>query len=237
MTRKQSQRFRILLFVCGLGIIALAFFLITANKELTRKDVFTWISITVMYCVFFTPFFFSSIRISNFSDKIPSLPLVWTGISLYIIISIVLIILLGVGFPFKAIIIIQAVILFLFMIDVYFAYFASSHAGRVGIEEATTRQYLTEIKTKAQLLSLTVNNLPAEYENAQKILKKTLEDIKYISPVEIGTADELELQIIVAIKSISEKCALIDENSHPSGLLQEAQNLQNLINMRKLLRN
>jgi hypothetical protein len=69
MTAKQSVFFRTILFLLGAGIVVLAFFLLTREKELTGHIAFIWILIAVMYLVFFTPFFFSVIRISNFFGK------------------------------------------------------------------------------------------------------------------------------------------------------------------------
>lgn len=236
MTKKSLSVFKYILFLLGAGIVFLAFMLNTSGRSLTQNDKFTWISIALMYLVAFLPLFFSSIRIGNFSAKIPSLAMVWTGVSLYIPASIVIIVLLGTGIvPLNAALIIQSILVFLFAIDIYFGYFANLHTGSAGGEEAATRQYLTEIKSKA--LSLAPGALPAEYEKAQKTLKQALDDIKYISPVQNNAGTDLETRIISALDSIKLLCGTVSEGARPSSLESEINNLQTLVKERKLLRN
>jgi uncharacterized protein YukE len=238
MTRNQSLFFRLVLFLAGAGVILLAFFLTTGGKELEGIDAYVWVSIGLMYLAFFMPFFFSSITIGNFSGKIPKLTILWPGIILYIIASLVIILLLAAArvMSLNAAIISHAVVIFLFAINVYFACFASSHAGRVAAEEADIRRNLTEIKARAQALSLLVNRLPAEYENAQKTLRQAVEEIKYIYPVSSG-AEDVEQRLFASVNKLSELCGGVSSNAHPANLENEAQALLALVKERKLLRN
>ncbi|GMO40085.1 MAG: hypothetical protein Ta2F_16150 [Termitinemataceae bacterium] len=238
MTKLQSFVFRIILFLFGAGIIALAFYLINGENDLSQIDKFTWISIAIMYVAFFCPFFFSHITIGNFSVKIPNLALVWTALLLYIVISIVIIILLNTyHISFNMAVIVQAILVFLFAIDIYFSYFASTHVHNVAVEEANTRQYISDAKTKAANLILNVQGLTTEYEQIQKTILKSLEDIKYMSPVSGNAGTDLELKIIASINSLSQYCEMISEGGHPSKFENEANNLQLLIKQRKLVRN
>jgi hypothetical protein len=237
MTQKQSLIFRIILFLFGAGIVVFAFFLSTQEKELTESIAFIWISIAVMYLVFFTPFFFSVIRIGNFSVKIPSLVLVWIGIIGYIVLSIINIFLLLNRMSFAIVIITQCILLFLFFVDVYFAYFASGHVSSVAREEKQKQQYTNELKAKAQTLLLRVRALPVEYAEAQKQISMAIEECKYIYPIDNGAGDVLELKIIAALQSIEEICASIASGGRPTDLEQTARNLQMLVKERKLIRN
>ena len=239
MTRSQSLFFRFLLFLTGAGIVVLSFFLINVDRSLSRIDVFTWLSIALMYLVFFLPFFFSAINIANFSGKIPVLSMVWLGILFYIAASVAIILLLknSPAFSLNTAIIIQAILLFLFFIDVYFAYFASSHVQSVAAEEAEKQRFISQIKSKAQVLSLSLNRLPAEYENAQKTLMQTVEDIKYIYPVNGSAGGNLEQLILISLNTLSELADDILSGAHSVSLESEAANLQTLVKERKLLRN
>ncbi|MCL2878670.1 MAG: hypothetical protein FWF29_00360 [Treponema sp.] len=239
MTKNQSIVFRFLLFLAGAGIVVLAFFLTRGNRELTRIDAFVWTSIGICYLIFFLPFFFSMINISNFSGKVPVISLIWPGIILYIAASVVVMVMLtatGV-ILFNTAVIIQAILFFGFLVTVYFAYFASSHIGNVAAQEDRKKQFIKEIKPKAQVLSLTVNGLPAEYEKAKKTLNRAFDDIRYIYPVDNGIGDDLELQIITSLNTISELCSGINSGAHSAVLEQEADKLCMLIKERKLLRN
>ena len=241
MTKNQSLLFRCLLFLAGAGIIVLAFFLLKGDRELTGKDAFVWTSIGLMYMVFFLPFFFSAIRTGSFSGKIPSLGLVWgLGIPLYIGASVVVILLLLVpAQPIKLniTIIIQSILLFIFLVIVFFAYFTSSHVGRVAAKEASKQQYMKQIKPNAQILLLSVNKLPAQYEKTQKTLSQAIDDIKYLYPVDSGAGDDLELRIMQSLNIVSELCGGISAGGHSVSLETEAEKLLMLVKERKLLRN
>jgi hypothetical protein len=222
----------------GAGIVFLTFHLFAGDRELTQTDKFMWGSIALMYGVFFIPLFFSHIRIGNFSVKIPSLTLVWMGISLYLPASVVVIILLKTGLiSYNVSLVIQAVLIFLLAAAVYMGYFANSRVGEVAVEEAAQRQYLTEIKNKASLLSIAVNALPAEYGKVQKTLGQAIDDIKYITPVRNNAGTETELKILSALEAIREICAGAAGGSRPASFEAEAEKLRMFVKERKLLRN
>jgi hypothetical protein len=238
MTKNALLIFRIILFLFGAGIVFFAFRLNTGGGSLTQNDKFMWISIAVMYIVIFLPFFFSVIKISNFSAKIPSLALVWTGIFTYVPASIVVIVLLRMNIiPFNTTLIIQVILVFLFVLDIYFGYFANFHIQTVAGEEEELRQYLTEIKAKALSLTLIVNRLPSKYERVQKTIKQALDDIKYITPVQKNAGTGTEIEIISVLDSIKMLCETVSEGAYPSSLETDADRLQILVKERKLLRN
>lgn len=238
MTRNQSLARRTALFLFGAGVVALAFFLNTRGKVLTGAAIFTWLSIGAMYPIFFIPAFFSNLTVANFSGKIPSLSVMWTSVIGYIIASIIVIMLLS-----NAVISLnkavtgQAALLFLFAVCVFLAFFASSHARTVGEEEGKKIQFTSGLKARAQILSLALNSLPSEYEAAKTATLRSLEEIKYLSPVEGFEGFDLEFKIMDSLNSISDICDGIAEGAHAVSLEREAWMLQMLVKERKLLRN
>jgi len=238
MIKYQALVFRFILFLAGAGIVVLAFFLINGSKELSGSDMFIWASISGMYLVFFVPFFFSAVNIGNFSAKIPAISMVWTGILLYTAASITLIVLLVRNIiPLNIAIIIQAVLFFIYLINVYFAYFAVSHVKSAAEEVEDKEFYLKKIKSKAGVVLLSVNRLSGEYEKTQKLLKQSIDDIRYISPVNNDAGSELETGILRSLDSISEIIdAILGGAGNPS-LENAAIALQQLVKERKLLRN
>lgn len=238
MTRNSLFAFKCILFLLGAGVVVLAFTLNTGGRELARRDIFMWVSVAVMYIVVFLPFFFSSIRIGNFSGKIPSLVMVWAGVFLYVPVSVIVIVLLRTGIvSFNAALIIQAVLVFLFALVVYFGYFANFHVRSVAEEEAVLAERLTEVKSKALSLALAADRLPGEYEEARKILKRALDDIKYIAPVRNGAGTDVETEIASALDSIKMLCGMTGEGARPLSFEKEVDRLQTLVKERKLLRN
>ena len=238
MTKYQSLLLRLFLFIAGALVVLLAFFLINGERELSRGDWFIWISVGVMYLVFFLPFFFSAINKGNFSAKIPSIAAVWTGILFYIAASVtVIVLLLKMIISLNTAIIIQAILFFIYLVNVYFAYFAASHAVRVAEDEDDKKYYITKIKSAAGVLLLSVNRLPGGYESAQKILKQSIDDIKYLSPSGNDSGGELEKNILNSLNSISEILGSIQEGAENSTIEKAAVKLQAQVNERKLLRN
>jgi len=238
MTKYQALVLRFFLFLAGIGVVLLAFFLTNRGKEIGANVTFTWISIGVMYIVFFLPFFFSSINIGNFSVKIPSISMVWTGILLYIAASITVIVLLSKAvIALNTAIIIQAILFFIYLINIYFSYFASSHAGKVAEEEDDKKYYLNKIKSKAGVVLLSVNKLSGGNENAQKILRQSIDDIKYIYPVNNDMGSDVEAGILRSLNAIAEIMANVQSGADNTSLESAAINLQSLVNERKLLRN
>jgi hypothetical protein len=196
-----------------------------------------WISISLMYLFFFLPFFFSVINIGNFSAKIPSLTMVWAGIFLYIPVSAAVILALKYSIiVFNTALIIQTILIFLFFLDVYFAYFANSHIQAVAVEESGKLQYVTEMKNKALLLVVKAGSLTETYEQIQTRIKKAAEDIRYFSPVDRGKSMESDLKIINSIENLSQLCDVVSEGGHPDSFDAEINKLQLLIKERKLLR-
>jgi hypothetical protein len=238
MTRTQSLVFRFILFLIGAGIVLLAFFLFNRGKELFGKDIFMWISIGVMYLVFFLPSLFSAISVDNFSGKIPSVTIVWFGIFLYIPVSIgIIALLLSLVISLNAAVILQSIALFAFLAAVYFGYFASSHAGHVAAEEAGKLQCLTEMKNDVALLVLKAGSLSAEYEEVQKSIKRSADEIRYLSPVDRNRSAETDLEILNIIRNLTELCAVVSEGGHPARFEEKAKKLQMLVKERKLLKN
>jgi len=237
MTKSQSLFIRVLLFLAGGGIIVLAFFLKTGDRELTRTDAFFWISISLMYLAFFLPFFFSVINIGNFSGKIPALALIWLGIFLYIAASITVIILLLTAsvISLTTAVIIQVILLSLFLINIYFAYIAVDHVRAVAAEEADKQQYLTRIKSQAQILLLSIEKF--QPESVQNVLKQALDDIKYIYPVNGGAGSDLEVKILSLLETLSGLADNVGFGANRAVPEPEVVNLQALVNKRKLLRN
>jgi hypothetical protein len=238
MTKNSLSVFKFILFMFGAAVVFLSFKLTSGGQPLTQSDTFMWISIALMYLVVFLPFFFSAIQIGNFSGKIPSIAMVWTGIFIYIPVSVVVIVLLKTKIiSFNTTLIVQAVQVFLFGIDIYFGYFANLHVQAVAREEAGLRQYLAEIKAKALSLAIAIDRIPPRYEKVQKTIKQALDDIKYITPVQNNRGIDTEIKIVSILDSIKMLCDIASEGAYSASLEAEADQLQALVKKRKLLRN
>jgi len=164
MTEKKSIFIKSLLFILGLGIIALAWYLFTKGEKLTDEQLYLWISIAVMYVIFFCPFFFSEIHVKNVSGKIPSLTMVWLGVAVLIAISIGMTICVAFCVvQIRIAIVTECVLVFLFAIDSYFGYFANSHVQNVEQQETQALSLIKQIRSSLDLLSLKAGSLNETY--------------------------------------------------------------------------
>ncbi|MDR2798121.1 MAG: hypothetical protein LBB80_07235 [Treponema sp.] len=133
--------------------------------------------------------------------------------------------------------VIQSTVFFAFLLSVYFGCFAASHAGNAAAEEKNKSRYLKEMKTMAASLALKAGSLSNEYEGIQKLIKQSVDDIGYLSPVDQNRSAEIDLKILDVVGNLLEFCDTVSEGGHLVQFEREVKALQMLIKERKLLRN
>ena len=204
-----------LLFVLGAFVFVFIYFLLTSGKTLSSTNTF-----------------------SRFSDKVPSLVIVWSCVVLYIFFSILVVILLNNAFiPMKVALSVQAVLLFFFATIVYFGYFANYRVSAVAKAGTELKQNIMEMRSLAQLLTFNSSSLPSQYDELRKKIKQIEEDLRYLSPVGEGRGDALEKQIIEKIKTAAQYCSAATEGAVSPGFAGTVAEIQILLKERKLLRN
>ncbi|MDR0636149.1 MAG: hypothetical protein LBF87_03630 [Treponema sp.] len=227
MTRSQSILLRLVLFVLGASIITLIFFLSTKNTELSMVSRFTWISISLMYLVLCSPLVFFS-----FVGKVGSFAMLLTGIGLYIIISIVLVILANVGVVVEIGIafIAQAILFVFFAALVYVAYFGGSGTGR-----AERLASIKKLQSLAAAVDLKISDLPNEYSIVHSSLNQIIEDLRYLTPLKSKRSVELEDKIMDNLHFLGQYCDSAMLGGNISAFEREIKNLQALVRQRKAL--
>ncbi|MCK9171035.1 MAG: hypothetical protein M0P01_11540 [Treponema sp.] len=238
MTQKQSVILKSLLFVAGLGVIVLAFFLFNNTTALRDAEWYMWISIVIMYLVFFCPFFLTRIHTENTAEKMPSLTMIWFGVVFFIIVSTavtVVVVLLLV--PVRVAVIVECVLAFLFAINVYFGYFASSHVHYVEQTETQMLSSIKEIRAAMDLLVAKSSALNDGYSAEREKLSCLAEDVKYLSPVQTGSAVDLEQEILEKINVVGDACGMVLDGSDGLELRKQLTALDMLIRQRKLMKN
>lgn len=238
MTEKKSLFIKSLLFVVGLGIIALAWYLFTGAEQLTQEQEYIWISIAMMYVIFFCPFFFSEINTKNVSGIIPSLTMVWLGVIVLITISIGMTVCVAFHVvQIRIAIVTECVLVFLFAIDSYFGYFANSHVQNVEQQEAQALSLIKQMRSSLDLLVLKSSSLNETYAAEKKQIASLAEDVRYISPVDNAGAVKLEQDILGAITVASAACDSTLAGSAGVDLKKQITALETIIKQRKLLKN
>lgn len=229
---------RTLLFLFGLALILLAYVLLGASAEKTPAMIYMWCVIPIMYLILFCPLFFSHITTKNFSGKIPTFPVVWISIITFLATSLVLILLVQKQIlNYKYGILFHAVMLFLFFINVYFAYFSSEHIHSVAAQESQISNQLDAIKKLIRVVDLKAANLPDSFDVCKKMLSKIADEVQYLSPINSSEAAKQENRILTAISNADAACELITSGSTSTELFTICTDIQNLVMQRKLLIN
>ncbi|MFA6938315.1 MAG: hypothetical protein WCQ67_08800 [Treponema sp.] len=238
MNKKQSLFSRILIFVLGLGIIILAYYLFGSEGEKTDPQKFMWANIVVMYLVFFCPFFFSNVHTDNVDKKTPSLVTVWLGDIIFIIVALGLTIaIMNDVLQIRTAIIIEAILVFLFAIDIYFGYFGNTKIQEVGAHETQMLSAIKDIRSSMELLILKSSSLSSAYDDEKKKIASISEDARYLSPVENTNAVSLEQNMLGKITALSSACDSIASGSDGSDFKTQLSSLDMLMKQRKLLKN
>jgi hypothetical protein len=228
-----------MLFILGLGTVAACYFLIDYGKVLDQFQIYMWVSIGVMYVIFFCPFFFSHITVKNLNGKIPSLTMVWLGEIVFLVISIgitisvcfhVLQVSIAIG--------IELILFFLLLADIYFGYFANSHVQSVEQNETQSLGLIKQIRVALDSVNLKVPSLNDSYAAEKKQIAFLAEEVHYISPVDnITESAKLELDILGKITAVSSACDATLSGGDGAELRKQIAALDLLIKQRKLMKN
>src|SRR5574344_361048 len=237
MTKKQSTITKGIVFILGLGIIALAFALFTKGSKIFPRQIYLWVSIAVMYIVFLSPFFFSLIPVKNAKGKISSLKMVWLGAIVFIAISIAMttvVVLSVVQIPIA--IVTELVLLFLFAIDAYICYFSMLRTHTVIQSQAEIPDQIKRIQTSMAMLSLKASSLTDVYTDEKKKILFLVEETNTLLPADdLAASSKVEQVILGSITAVSSACDATLAGSTGSELSKQRSSLETLIKQRKAM--
>ncbi len=237
MTKAQSNLFKSLIFLFGIGVIYFAFKIFNTAETLEPNQKFFWINLVVLYAVFFLPLFFNSITLGNVDKKVPSLVGVWSCVLIFELINIPLSIIVLTGkMPVKVAVLSEAVMIFLAAIFIYFSYLANTNINNVQAAEQRSMALITQMRSSLEMLNLKAGGLGMEFADQKKKISSASENARYISPVDTAESISLESQIIGKTAEISSSIDTVMAGSDSKQLNVQLSALEMLINQRKLLR-
>ncbi|MCQ2576238.1 MAG: hypothetical protein MJ162_05785 [Treponema sp.] len=237
MTKSQSILFKGLIFLVGLGVIGLSFFLFgPKGDEVTAIQKYIWINITVLYIVLFIPAVFSTISSANVASKIPNLTLGISALIGFEILNIALTV--AVGKEVLAVrigILIEAISFFILLIVLYIVYFASSHIASTEAKVEQSLSLIKNIRSSMQILAMKADSMgPAFAEDIKKI-KALEEEVRWMAPVNAPMAIALEGQIMGKIDGVSAAIDAIAGGSDAASFKTQLVNLDSLVKQRKMI--
>lgn len=233
MTKVQSIVFKLFILWFGLTTIFIAYLMFANFKNISFREQYFWMNIPIIYLVFMLPTLFYSITKDSFSRRIMPVMFTYFTSLFYAIISIVLIILvLKTSMYIRVAILIQLVLLFIFVLESYIAFFTGSHIANVASKEQQLLSRIKEIKIKAKTLQYKCSNL--EKLDKQSECVAIIENLIFLSPVDNTQAFSLEEKIIVELDNLSN---LLSKNYNKEELQTIMTNISSLYNKRKLMMN
>ena len=188
-------------FVFGILTIVIAFLLLYPLFGFNQVAyIFTFSSILVAYILFFIPMFIAPFR-GDAGGIAVSGGLYYKGLSIYIFVSIVDIVLAFMLMPFALYIIIQCIALFVFLLWVFMAQLAKEHIdGSLQAEEAK-KSLIMELRNRSSKLIALTSTL--ENDNPNLInAKKIQENMRFLSPSDNPEARELDRRLLTALNNI-----------------------------------
>lgn len=234
LNTKQLNIFKTILFIAGLAVIAVAFFIVNLPFQeggLLANQIFFWVNIALMYLVFFCPFFFSTISSKTIDTKITSTIGIWISVIIFEIVALVFsILVLNKVSTIKLAIIIELVLIFLCAIFIYFGYFAGNHIANVQVAEQESLNKIAELKNAFEMLNLKVQIWSDSLSEQKSKVKKLCDDVKYLSPVGTNEVAKLEQKLIIAANVLAESNLLPEEAD------QKISEMELLLKQRKLMR-
>ena len=234
MNRNNLNLFKTLIFIFGLIIVSISFYLFSGfNSEegLTANQKFFWINAFVCYLVFFIPFFFSSITEKSLDIKITSTITIWISVLFFEFVAITVgILVLNNVIDFKLGSLIELVVFFVAAIIVFFGYFAGNHINTVQSRETISLSKINEVKSVFDLLNLKVDMWSDDFYLQKDKVKKICENVKYLSPVDSELSNKLESNLILQANLILESTGSAEE------LDKKIIELTSLLKQRELLK-
>lgn len=202
---RRSIKSRDVIFVVGLAVYALAFYLLNA-WEAEKTVQFLWGAILVAYVLFFLPFIFGSLRIKTLVEDSPAVTILWTTDTIFCVLLILSGALVALGIlPMKIAAIVDCVFLFFALLAVVTARATSAHTRAVTFHETVLLKTTDDIKKSANSLLSKAQSCKELTDNPKALekLEGLVEDISYLSPTSDEGARAVEQNLLQALAAFS----------------------------------
>lgn len=199
MKKNDYSAITLVIFLFGAIVVAAAlFFIKDLFPDRTGTYIFVCISTVLIYAAAFLPI------VMNLSGKtaqiIASGAVYYKGMTVFGLISAADIFLAITMIPLKAAVVIQLAALFIFLIYVFMACVTSDTVNNVGKAEAENRSVISEMRSKAQRLSIMAEK--SDNKAIKSAVARMNDDLRYLSPSGSSEAYELECRMSVILDSM-----------------------------------
>lgn len=202
MKKNDYSIIKIVIFLLGFIVIALAAVLL---KDLimakTGVYIFSFITVELLYAAAMFPIILGRFYAKN-THMIASGMVYYKGMIIYAVISVADIVFALRSIKLTLAITIELAALFVFLVYIFLARIASDNIIDVEESEDVKKALISELRSKAQMLSSFDDDLGNMSSDMVKAIKKIDEDMRYLSPSSSSEAQELESQMLTVIDSI-----------------------------------
>ena len=229
-----------IIFILGLAVIGGIFAIVNLplpEGGLPANSVFFWISLCIIYVVFFVPLLFSTMgKGADFDAKIPSGIILWISVFVFEIVALVVSISVFANvLSIRIAATFDLVVFFVCAVFIFFGSVSGSKIKQVQSDQSAAKSQLTTVRSSLDLLKIKVGSLGEDYLELKKAVLALSDDARYLSPIDNERSLVLENQMTNLISNLT---ALIDSavlETNRSSVDQTVGQLQSLMQQRKSL--
>ena len=199
-----------LLFVAGLGVLALALYLLIPFSHANAfAAAFTVVDLIVLYLLLFGPALIGD-RISALTGgRIVSLGVYWYAAGVYALLTIGIVVCVNVmpRVPIEPFIVLQLVALLGVLFAAYMGDVAHGHTIAVERDEKAALSNIESLRASSSQLTITIRHLDTSsipaWDDLVQMTERIAEDLRYLTPSQDLSASILEDRIMSNLSSIS----------------------------------
>ena len=236
--KKDYSTIKTILFVIGLLIIiTLAIIIYPIQHFELWQHTLLWVVIAIFYCAVFLPLTIHTRSENSKARTFVGGIIYYRGVIIFAVISAIILV-FAILHPVSIALYIvrECAALLLFLLYFFLACFTSEHIREVVEAEQDKLWSVTDLRGKAENLSIRARRLGAENQNIIASAEKFAEDMRYLSPSSDPRALEYEGRIAVMIDQISEDIVYLSTNNRsPETVEAHFMELNSLYEQRKAI--
>ncbi|MGN1423126.1 MAG: hypothetical protein ACI4XA_07105 [Oscillospiraceae bacterium] len=236
MKKNEHLAVRVIIFVVGIVVLAVAYTLLSPLFERMMPEyIFTCVSVSLLYLAVFLPILLGSAR-GGIASLAAAAAVYWKGLAAYFTASVVAIVLAFTFIPLVIPIIIQCVALFVFVIWMCLALVAKGHIESTARDEEAKKSGVTALRNRAGRLAALAAGLE-KGDSMRAAAEKIAEDMRYLSPGNTAEAQDLERSMLAVLDTIITDSYFISGEKGPTAQLEsKLKNFDALYRVRKNMR-
>lgn len=202
MKKRSYLPAKLIVFVCGIAALVVAFVLLNPifeNLKLKDQFIFSSVCVSTLYLVIFLPILVSAIDVMNVAVPVSG-AVYFKAIATYSVVTVASIVIAFLRLPLAIAIVVQCVGFFVSLIWILAAVFTKDQIEAVQRNEDVKKSAIVDLRTKSASLFAMAQGVN---DNAlRNEIKKINENMEYLSPSDSVQAQELERGMVALMNAM-----------------------------------